>query len=41
MYDTELERRRVRTHRIASLLLFVWCLAVCGAFAYSAVVLED
>jgi len=36
MYDIELERRRVRTHRIVSLLLFVWCLAVCGAFAYSA-----
>src|SRR5215207_8817995 len=36
MYDIELERRRVSTHRIASLLLFVWCLSVCGAFAYSA-----
>jgi hypothetical protein len=26
----------VKTHRIVSVLLFLWCLAVCGAFAISA-----
>jgi uncharacterized protein HemX len=36
MYEMEAERRRMKTHRIVSLLLFLWCLAVCGTFAISA-----
>ena len=33
MYEIEAEQRRVKTHRIVSALLFLWCLAVCGTFA--------
>jgi uncharacterized protein HemX len=36
MYEIEAERRRVKAHRIVSVLLFLWCLAVCGTFAISA-----
>jgi len=36
MYEIEAERRRVKTHRIVSVLLFLWCLAVCGTLAISA-----
>jgi hypothetical protein len=36
MYAIEAERRRVKAHRIVSVLLFLWCLAVCGTFAISA-----
>jgi uncharacterized protein HemX len=36
MYEIEAERRRVKTHRIVTVLLFLWCLAVCGTFAISA-----
>jgi hypothetical protein len=36
MYASEAERRRVKAHRIVTVLLFLWCLAVCGTFAISA-----
>jgi hypothetical protein len=36
MYTIEAERRRVKTHRVVSVLLFLCCLAVCGTFAISA-----